>query len=998
MSKRSFSDIQDTDPPPEDDDDVDPPPPSPGVKRPKIDLLTQLSGIIQMTKTADAPFRMDDQGDIDCALDWCTYTHPDHKRTFIAKGQPLKIIEVYLTADVLVYPQSITVFNGSVIFEAGMMDRIKGNIPFLSPWVKYEFTVAEDKNPRTYPGSDSHNHYNIVKCRWKLPELNDELLVQLLSETGVAISQESVDAVRTTIVKNNGYNQDNDVYDPKVVQASLQDPKDAIKFQNSLYMILRYCPSAILLYGHANTARTSYSTLMAINKCLLSSNWYHLFFQWFKRMPETLLPQESRFLRELAIEDLPVVKKYFCIQSSPDNIMIEACIRMYNQMKIGPHKNRHTLCCLREVLRDARLVISERDFILFATKHKILRSETYSTSPDRWVLSFGDFEAERRVSAIMITMKKKEASGVPPTQMFDKEFIDSHDRLDAIQKGVLHDIASSRNPRRFLCLTGRAGSGKTTLIIALLGSAKRYSEKHAPPPPKPEYGKPQKAQTIPEPEIGIFTAYGFMAALIRNSTGHACTMTLSRAIAIMDMEENVPAKLELQKLKVVIIDEMSTVNMMALSNLLAGMPNLERLFFFGDPKQMSTIDRGSVCECFTRIFKSIDITTPNTIFSNPECTIFNMTRNYRQANQRILIDNFDKVLRSDPDLDFKVVETLKDLREATHPFIVIPITKGKTPSNLQMSMNMIAQEYLQSAEDSQRIMIMAQRNDDVTLLKDCLQNCDTYIKHLATVSTKQTTLEQHYSKHRQYQSPHQATAALQQKSTKARPLVVGELVRTTMNWYSRAIPGAPNVDYRPTGKSKTVPIVTSSISNNDIGILHDICDVNMANGCIVKRHLSTAAQPMRSTRDVTYARVMVLRPPTSKGPKTISTSAAAPTIKVAKQKKSDSTEYLFINNREYAFSNVVPRDVSTITVSQGQEAEVSCIYLPEHMFESRTFERSQFYTGITRATRRVILLTPVVDGRLPAVANILSNDTVPGRTNFAQKYNDLLLQMNQGGH
>ncbi len=62
------------------------------------------------------------------------------------------------------------------------------------------------------------------------------------------------------------------------------------------------------------------------------------------------------------------------------------------------------------------------------------------------------------------------------------------------------------------------------------------------------------------------------------------------------------------------------------------------------------------------------------------------------------------------------------------------------------------------------------------------------------------------------------------------------------------------------------------------------------------------------------------------------------------------------------------------------------------MFESRTFERSQFYTGVTRGKEMVILITPVVDGKLPAVENILSNDTIPGKTNFIQKYEDLLKQ------
>ncbi len=219
-------------------------------------------------------------------------------------------------------------------------------------------------------------------------------------------------------------------------------------------------------------------------------------------------------------------------------------------------------------------------------------------------------------------------------------------------------------------------------------------------------------------------------------------MTMSRAIAIMDIEENVSIKLTLQELKTVIIDEMSTANMTAVSHLLAGMTNLERVFFFGDPQQMPTIERGSICECFTKMFKTVDIDSPHSISLNPDCTIFNMKKNYRQAGKRVLLDNFEKILKADANLDFKVVTTLRELRTADHPFIVIPVSIRENVPDVTRAVNIIAQQYLQSAEDSQKIMLMAQRNDDVTLLKECLQGCDTYIKQLMPPApVRQTTID-----------------------------------------------------------------------------------------------------------------------------------------------------------------------------------------------------------------------------------------------------------------
>lgn len=977
---------------------------APEAKRPKLspqrasasavpDALVQRTGIIEMSRKADAPFRIDNRGDVDCSLDWCTYTNKEYSKT-PTKGMTLRVIEVHLTSDKVVFPPSVPMFNGFVIFTHGI-DKIKGRIPFLSSWVQYEFTIVEDKSAKYHPADDGLVQCNIIKCRWKIPVLDDQRLVELLAETGVAVSQEDIDIVRTGVVKYGGYDEDTDTYDPKAVVASLPDPKNSLKLQNSTYMILRYCATAVLLFGHSNTIRTSYVALVEISKCLLSANWYFLFFQWFKRMPGTFLPQESRFLRELSLDDLSTVKNYFCIQPSPENTIIEDCIKLYNQMKLGPHRNRDTLCHLTTTIRESGILTPEHLLIPFATRKSILRTESYESTPGKWILTFGDFESERIIANLLVSLKKKEKDGLRATPMFDTEYIDKHRKLDEIQKGVLYDIISPINNRRVLVFSGQAGSGKTTLIKAIIESARKYSEKHAPPPPKPEFGKPQKPVEIPEPAIGVFTAYGIMAASIRNSTGHTCTMTLSRAIALLDMEESTTSKVELMSIKTVIIDEMSTANMTVIAHLLSGMPQVERIFFFGDPNQMPTIDRGSICECFVKIFKAIDIDQPDTISLNPDCTIFNLKRNYRQAGNEILINNFAKILKADAsEIDFHPIRTLKELQSSDHSFIVIPISPDKNNAqDVTRAMNIISQQYLQSAEDSQKIMIMAQRNEDVSLLKDCLQNCDTYIKKLMPSQSKQMTLDFH--PHSQ-NNRHQSFGGSKQQSfqkTKARALVVGELVKTTMNWYSKTGSGAPNVEYLQTGNVKTVPLITSTLTNNDIGILHAIYDVNTATGRILKSHTNTGVPTTRPSGGAKYARVLVLKPPNAKFATGMKKKKKSPNA-AKKNKKDKETEYLFINTQEYALSNVVPRDAMTIAVSQGQEAEVSCIYLPPHMFESKTFERSQFYTGVTRGKKRVILITPIVNGRLPAVENILSNETIPGKTNFTEKYQASMKQAN----
>ncbi len=316
MAKRSLDEVGFIDAPPTSKRPKLSPPPTPPQQEIRHavvpDVLIQRAGIIQMSKRTDAPFRLDDRGDVDCSLDWCTYSHFEYTKVQ-TRGLQLRVIEIYLTPDKLVFPQSVAIFNGFVIFEHGL-DKIKGRIPFLSAWVRYEFTIVEDLAARAHPANDGFIQCVIIKCRWKLPTLDDQLLSDLLVETGVAVSQEALDCVRTGIVKHGGYDEITDTYDPKVLLSSLQEPKDASKLQNSPYMILRYCAPSVLIYGHANTVRTSYSALMDISKCLLSTTWYYLFFQWFKRMPETLLPQESRFLRELSLADLTTVKTYFCIQ------------------------------------------------------------------------------------------------------------------------------------------------------------------------------------------------------------------------------------------------------------------------------------------------------------------------------------------------------------------------------------------------------------------------------------------------------------------------------------------------------------------------------------------------------------------------------------------------------------------------------------------------------------------------------------------------------------
>ncbi len=110
----------------------------------------------------------------------------------------------------------------------------------------------------------------------------------------------------------------------------------------------------------------------------------------------------------------------------------------------------------------------------------IFRTEHHPSLPGRWILTFGDFDTEKRIINLLVTLKNKEAKGVTASAMFDRDYIRDHKKLDDIQKGILYAIIDPENNRRVLVFSGRAGSGKTTLIKALLESAKCYAEKHAP--------------------------------------------------------------------------------------------------------------------------------------------------------------------------------------------------------------------------------------------------------------------------------------------------------------------------------------------------------------------------------------------------------------------------------------------------------------------------------------------------------------------------------------
>src|SRR5690348_10636556 len=77
--------------------------------------LIQRASIVEMAKRADAPFRIDERGDVDCALDWSTYSHPDYKKV-PNRTKNRHIIQIHLTVDKIIYPTTVATFNGFVIF------------------------------------------------------------------------------------------------------------------------------------------------------------------------------------------------------------------------------------------------------------------------------------------------------------------------------------------------------------------------------------------------------------------------------------------------------------------------------------------------------------------------------------------------------------------------------------------------------------------------------------------------------------------------------------------------------------------------------------------------------------------------------------------------------------------------------------------------------------------------------------------------------------------
>lgn len=206
---------------------------------------------------------------------------------------------------------------------------------------------------------------------------------------------------------------------------------------------------------------------------------------------------------------------------------------------------------------------------------------------------------------------------------FSKKYNSLDDRIKDAEKELKIELSKEQKEAVKACfknqvviITGGPGTGKTTIIKVLINLFKKA-----------------------ELEVALCAPTGRAARRMKETTGEEAK-TLHRLLEIGKTEENVPNidfAVNKIKQKVVIVDEMSMVDIVLMNYLVKGLEDNTKLILIGDSDQLASVGPGSVLQ---DLIESDSIVTKK------------LTEIYRQAAESQIITNAHKINVGDKSLTF----------------------------------------------------------------------------------------------------------------------------------------------------------------------------------------------------------------------------------------------------------------------------------------------------------------------------------------------------------
>lgn len=232
---------------------------------------------------------------------------------------------------------------------------------------------------------------------------------------------------------------------------------------------------------------------------------------------------------------------------------------------------------------------------------------------DEYVFLKDYYQAEENVAKKILMLSNN----------FSKNYNSLDERIKEAEKELKIELSKEQKEAVRACfknqvviITGGPGTGKTTIIKVLLNLFKKA-----------------------ELEVALCAPTGRAARRMSETTGEEAK-TLHRLLEIGKSEENMPNidfAVNKIKQKVVIVDEMSMVDIVLMNYLVKGLDDNAKLILIGDSDQLASVGPGSVLK---------DLIDSDSIVTKK------LTEIYRQAAESHIVMNAHKINEGDKNLTF----------------------------------------------------------------------------------------------------------------------------------------------------------------------------------------------------------------------------------------------------------------------------------------------------------------------------------------------------------
>ena len=241
---------------------------------------------------------------------------------------------------------------------------------------------------------------------------------------------------------------------------------------------------------------------------------------------------------------------------------------------------------------------------------------------EKWVYLYSFYEAEKNIAERIINLDK--AKNIKYIKNMEKELYDAESKIDIVLSSKQKEAIMAINERNVTIITGGPGTGKTTIIKSIIEIYKSKRNK-----------------------VVVCAPTGRAAKRITETTGEEAS-TLHRLLEIGKFNED-----DLYKngqdyegtpidADVIIVDEMSMVDIFLMNYLLSSIYKGTKLILVGDADQLPSVGPGSVLK---------------DLIASEQIATVHLDKIFRQAAKSKIIVNAHRVNNGEPFLSKEDVES-----------------------------------------------------------------------------------------------------------------------------------------------------------------------------------------------------------------------------------------------------------------------------------------------------------------------------------------------------